>query len=681
MIDPGSVVAGRYQVEQQAGQGGMGVVFRAIDRTTGEPVALKLLRSGDLSLAEIDRFVREAEVLAALRHPNIVAYVDHGETEDGRHFLAMEWLTGHDLGAHLERHGPLAAEDAVTLLRRLTEALAVAHARGVVHRDIKPGNIFLRDGRVDRPAVLDFGIARLVHTHRRLTQTGAMLGTPVYMAPEQVRGDSELGPAVDVFALGSVLFECLVGAPPFMGMNVVAVLAKILFHEVPSVRFARPELPRSLDALLERMLAKAPRDRLADADAVLAALGLPAQDVTPAPTVRSATSSLTTHERRILSVVLAVYPASAIGQGPTVERSGLGAILEPLGAHHVWLPDGSLAVVLAGHDSAVDQAVHAARCALLIRERLPETVVSLATGRGQLERDTLAGEVIDRAAALGRTRPPEGVWIDVLSADLLASRFRITELEGQAILLAEREDLDPTRLLLGKPTPCVGRERELAMLEAALADCFNNDAAQAVLVTAPPGVGKSRLRHELLRRVHAAGSAVEVLVGLGAQPNAGSPYGLLGQALRRLCGAHVDEPLATQRTRLRARLGLRLPAAEAPWVQDFLGELAGVPAEVEGAVLRAARAEPRLMAEQIDRAFIRFLRAECANGPVLLVLEDLQWSDALTIKLIDLALREAEELPFFVLALARPEVHDNFPRLWESRRHQQIPRIAKIFNE
>lgn len=183
-------------------------------------------------------------------------------------------------------------------------------------------------------------------------------------------------------------------------------------------------------------------------------------------------------------------------------------------------------------------------------------------------------------------------------------------------------------------------------------------------MTAPPGVGKSRLRHEFLRRVRAGETAVEVLFGLGAQPSAGSPYGLVGQALRRLSNVQLDEPLQIQREKFSARVGLRLsPSAETSHVRDFLGELAGIPTGAESAPVRAARAEPRLMAEQIQRAFIAFLRAECAHAPVMLVLEDLQWSDALTVKLIDAALRQTEEMPFFVLALARPEVKDVFPQL------------------
>lgn len=682
MIAPGTLIADRYQVEAEAGAGGMAVVFRAMDRVTGVHVALKFLHADDLSPADNDRFCREAQILATLRHPNIVAYVDHGEAEAGKRFLAMEWLKGCDLSTRLDR-GPLSSEDAVTLLRKIAEALSVTHARGVVHRDIKPSNIFLRDDRLDSPAILDFGIAKHVRATKALTRTGTMLGTPSYMAPEQVNGARDIGPVADIFSLGCVLYECLTGKPPFVGTNVAAVLAKILFQRTPSLRTVCPDVPEALELLLQRMLAKEPAERLGDAAAVLYALDHPQlpQSVPKADrtTLESGgTPALTTSERRIFSVVLAVQPAVDDGPIQTIDRSGLNTVIERLGAYFVWLPDGSLVAAITRSESAVDQAVHVARCALLIREHLPGAAVALATGRGQVEHGTLAGEVIDRAAALGRAGISAGVLVDALSADLLRARFRLAEVDGQNVLLGERDDADPTRLLLGKPTPCVGRDREFALLESTFADCIDNSASHVVLVTAPPGVGKSRLRHEFVRRIHADQSNVNVLFGMGTQPTVGSPYGVLAQALRRLCHVRVDEPLPVRREKFYARMGQHISRpSDALHVREFLGEMAGIPPSVESAPLRAARAEPRLMADQIQAAFLAFLSAECAHAPVCLVLEDLQWSDVLTVKLIDVALRKTEEQSFFVLALARPEVKDVFPGLWQARRFQEI-RLAGL---
>src|ERR1700690_4162740 len=225
-MQAGYVIAERFEIEARAGAGGMATVYRARDRTTGNVVALKLLGA----LAERERFVREAEMLARLDHPNIVRYVAHGELEDGVAFLAMEWLEGENLAARLKRES-LSVEDALVLCVRIGRALGHAHARGIVHRDVKPSNVMLpANGTLEDVRVLDFGIAR--HAVRRdLTQTGMLVGTPGYMAPEQARGSRDVDARADVFALGCLIYKSITQRAPFAGGSVVAVLAKILLEE------------------------------------------------------------------------------------------------------------------------------------------------------------------------------------------------------------------------------------------------------------------------------------------------------------------------------------------------------------------------------------------------------------------------------------------------------------------
>lgn len=241
------------------------------------------------------------------------------------------------------------------------------------------------------------------------------------------------------------------------------------------------------------------------------------------------------------------------------------------------------------------------------------------------------------------------------------------------LLQGERTGGDETRLLLGKATPCVGREQELAILSASLDDCIENAQVGAVLIIAPPGAGKSRLRHELLRRLAAKEQDMLLLLGLGAQLSAGSPYGLLRQALSRECSIQIGASPAAQQENLRRRVAERVTAAEIERVSAFIGELCGIAFPDEGhLLLRAARGDPKTMNEQIQRAFIDFLSAECAHRPCLLVLEDLHWGDPLTIKLVDAVLIALREQPLLVLALARPEIGDLFPRLWEGRPVRRI---------
>jgi serine/threonine protein kinase len=173
-----ALIAGRFAVEFEAGAGGMGVVYRGLDTTSGRHVAIKVMHAAD-SQAAIERFLREARLLAELGHPGIVSHVDHGTFHLGeqlRPYLVMEWLDGQDLSQHLQRRG-LRLSQTMLLLRRIAAALALAHRRGVVHRDLKPSNIFLRGGEPQDVALLDFGLARRAVVSRALTQTGVVVGT------------------------------------------------------------------------------------------------------------------------------------------------------------------------------------------------------------------------------------------------------------------------------------------------------------------------------------------------------------------------------------------------------------------------------------------------------------------------------------------------------------------------
>ena len=240
-VTVGEVVGGRFELLAEAGKGGMGSVYRAHDRRTGDLVAVKVL--SDWGTDALPRFLREAEILAGIEHPGVVRYVAHGESGNGKAYLAMEWLEGEDLEQRLARE-PLTVGEAVALAARVADALAAAHQRGIVHRDIKPSNLWLLRRRLDAVKVLDFGIARVKSAPQALTRTGVFMGTAAYMAPEQVRSARDVGPAIDVFALGCVLYECLVGEPPFTGEHLAAVLVKILMEDPPSLDARRRGVQR-----------------------------------------------------------------------------------------------------------------------------------------------------------------------------------------------------------------------------------------------------------------------------------------------------------------------------------------------------------------------------------------------------------------------------------------------------
>jgi tetratricopeptide (TPR) repeat protein len=680
-LPPKTVIAARFNVEALAGRGGMGAVYRAMDTQSGRRVGLKLMH-GLTSPEAAYRFKREAVLLEELCHPAIVGYVAHGVTEAGQPFLAMEWLEGEDLARRLARQ-PLTPLESLALLRRAAEALASAHQQGIVHRDLKPSNLFLREGRPEDVVVLDFGLARhVVPTVMAVTGSHGVVGTPGYMAPEQASSQQDITASADVFSLGCVLYECLTGKPPFAAPHLAAALAKILFAEPAPLHTVREGLPQSLQALLDRMLAKDPKRRLPDAPRLLEALAaLPSMpELLPLPAVEARAPMLEGSGQQLVSVLLMSPPVAAptppeAGGAPGLAlRDAARRELAPFGAQVELLAEGSLvATLLPTQGTATDQATLAARCALVLKEHWPHTRVVLVTGRGTLHAGLPVGEAMDRAGRLLHLleQRPEStsVMLDEVTAGLLGSGFQLSRPESSAFLLHGNQlGMDASRPLLGKPTPCVGREQELAMLELALTACVEEPAVQAVLVTGPAGGGKSRLRHEFLLRLEQRGQPVRVLLGRGDPMRTGAACSLLGQALRSFCGLQGGEAPAVRRERLVQRLTRHLPVEQAPEVVEFLGELCGLsPAEEDSPRLRAARNDPHLMRAWMGRALVSFLRAECRQGLVLLVLEDLHWSDALTVKLVDEVLRELAECPLLVLALARPEVRGAFPELWAGR--------------
>jgi tetratricopeptide (TPR) repeat protein len=700
----------RFDIERLVGSGGMATVYRAVDRQSGQAVALKILHGR--TSEQTERFEQEAELLAELSHPAIVRYVGHGTTPVGEHYLAMEWLEGETLEDVLSR-GPLSVAESVDLGRRIADALASAHRRGIVHRDIKPANLLLPAGALAGVRVLDFGLARRVLDQRRITQSGGIMGTPMYMAPEQARGEPYIDARADIFALGCVLFQCLTGQPPFTGPTAMAVLAKICLDESLPIRDLCPGLPQDLEQILARMLAKERGARQPDATSVAVELARVGERVAaeggkaaPAPgsvTMRIERGALTTGEQRVVCVVLVTRPRSddsGPNAAPLVARTDelprpsletetillvpepvfdpddvdqLRAALQPYGARLERLLDGSMIVTLSGRGAPTDQATAAAHCALVLRGALPDVAISISTGRAVLFGRLPVGDVIDRGAELLRATPRGTVRVDEVTADLLGERFEVAGQDGARTLAGERRLGDRPRTVLGKRTACVGRERELALLEGTFQECAQEPVARAVLVTAPAGGGKSRLRHELLDRLRGADQPFELLVGRADAIASGSPFSMLGPAVRASAGVEAAEPEGRRREKLLARVSRHLSGEAARRTAELLGELADVPFPADDSpALAAARADPRLMGDQLRTAWIDWLSAECDAGPVLIVLDDIQWGDRPSLQFVEAALRALRDRPFMVLAFARPDIDEVFPGLWRERDVQRV---------
>ena len=678
----GSVIAHRFSVEHLAGKGGMGVVFKARDITDNRPVALKLLhrQSATSALSEPSRFFREAQLLSELRHPSIVSYVAHGQTSEGQLYLAMEWLSGHDLSRRLML-GPLSLSETMTLCRTVADALAAAHRLGIVHRDLKPSNLFLRDGQVAQVTLFDFGIAQRGRSEPSVSRTGVVIGTPEYMAPEQARGERVSVPATDVFALACIVYACLTGKPPFVGEHVAALLTKILFEEPPRLRSLYPAAPEALEALLVHMLTKEAKDRPTDASALLPILDELLAQVAQTPGSDGLKlvprRVLTAGEQRIYSVILASFSVSAsTDQSASVPQAADSADLPHLPSEEAvaslrkelasrqasldLLADGSLVATVSSTGSATDLVREAARLALLLWSRWPALDLVLATGRGLTAQSQAVpmGEALDRAAHDLRRRqqasgPKEpGILLDPVSAGLLDRSFEVRPGTLGPLLWGRDDEADESRRFLGKPWPCIGREQELGVLDALLSGCIEESQAQAVLLSAPSGYGKSRLRQEFLRR--AQHRDVAILSGHGDSLLGSMPFGVLTRMLRKWAGLTSTMTACDQLAQLTTRLGtLWEPHATLP---ETLVHACGLhPTD-------ALPAQPEL-----QRAFVAWLDRLCEQRPLLVLLDDLQWVDEPSLRVIDSALRHLTERALLVCGLGRPDVEKLYPKLWSGK--------------
>src|SRR5215831_1715092 len=261
-------LAGKYRIDRELGRGGMATVFLAIDEQRDRSVALKVLHPDLAATLGSDRFEREVKLASKLQHPHILSVYDSGDA-GGQLWYTMPFVQGESLRDRMSREGQLPIRDAMRIARESALALDYAHRNGVVHRDIKPENILLSDGQA---IVADFGIARAVADEHGLTQTGMAVGTPGYMSPEQATGERTLDARTDIYALGCVLYEMIVGEPPITGPNAQAIIARKMTETPRSLTTVRNTVPPALSQLVDTMVARAAADRPESAKVVATAL-------------------------------------------------------------------------------------------------------------------------------------------------------------------------------------------------------------------------------------------------------------------------------------------------------------------------------------------------------------------------------------------------------------------------
>jgi len=353
-----ATIADRYRIERELGAGGMATVYLARDLKHDRAVALKVLRRELAAVIGAERFLREIKTIASLQHPHILGLIDSGEV-DGTAYYVMPFVEGESLRDRLGRDKQLPTEDAVRIAREIASALDYAHRHGVIHRDIKPENIMLHDGS---PMVMDFGIALAVTAAggTRMTETGMSLGTPQYMSPEQAMGEREITARADVYALGALTYELLVGEPPFTGPTAQAIIARVLTTEPVAPSTHRRTVPPHIDAAVLTALEKVPADRFANARAFGDALANPSFAMTHNSTARP--RMVVGGWRQRLAVPLLVLAAAATAFGawawlrpapqrlarrqlvvdvPRLSRTD-APVLSPIGDRIAFIGDGRL---------------------------------------------------------------------------------------------------------------------------------------------------------------------------------------------------------------------------------------------------------------------------------------------------------------------------------------------------
>ena len=671
-----SYVGGRFLIESEVGRGGVGIVYRAHDEVTGQKVALKVIAIHGVDAGEEARFKREGRVLAGLRHPGIVRLVAFGQLDEGQPYVAMEWLDGEDI-AQRQKRSPLPLALSLEVGAQVAEALAAAHSAGIIHRDVKPSNVILvGSGKSTEGAVnarlVDFGVAAAGDV--KLTRTGAIIGTPAYMAPEQARGDEGVDARADLYALGATLFEMITGRPPHVGPTPIAILARLVTTPPTRLSVIAPTVPVVLDELMAELLATDPEERPAGAAEVADRLRAIAMEVASradgdtravrtneseapmslgGPSSSGAPAASSSGGTRLITTIL----ATQVPKGPARQR--LIAHLRARGAEATELGGDAIVAHLGVRRALGDEATRAIDLALRLAK--VNATVGIATGRSRVERTRPIGEVVDRAAALARDGQRGQVLLDTTTAELARGRyeFQVRD-DGTSVVSGthsgKREGLGGA--------PFVGREAELAQIVASFERSIEDRCPVLVTVTGAPGIGKTRLRRESLQRISSHSSGARTLLVRCETFGRGHPLGVLSDLARQMAGvpkgATLDDARAATFALARAADVMLKPEQIEPLAHLLANE--PLP-ELDDA--RAAR-------DAIWLAMTEIVVGLAKRSPVVIGIEDAQWADADSVAWLDHALGRAQGTPMWTLLTTRPSLWREEPPRFGGRDHVRI---------
>jgi eukaryotic-like serine/threonine-protein kinase len=705
----GRVLGGTYRLLERRGKGGMGVVFRAEHIRLKRTFAVKVLRP-DISSEQdyVDRFCREARAASAIRHDAIVDVVDINCEEDGTWYIVMEFLEGEDLQLLLQRGDRLPLETALTVTSQMCSALFAAHSRGIVHRDIKPGNIFLptSDGEGVRAKLLDFGVSKLMEAGAGITGTGLIIGTPLYMSPEQACGDPSLDHRADIFSMGVVLYEMLTGTTPFAATAPMAVIARIMTEDAVPPSTVNPDVPDWLDRVILKCLDRNPRARFSTAGELMAALeqeGGYIQEQTPRSSMGPSEAA---GELRVVTVAFVSFSAtSQMGRNLSPDESNellesvFSEAKEIIADHGGTIPryfgDGFMALFGAPVAHG-DDAVRALR-AMISLEKLAgdseagdlgiKISAGVTTGRVVAGRLRGFGEsgygVVGNAVGLARRMEGLGPTGSILACKEtylhVRGRFRVKAItfssgpgnETEEIVYSVLEEnphglVVAPREILGSKVRMAGRVAEVAQLLGAFERAVDERTSQMVTVIGAPGMGKSRLAYELLGHVEDMEGDVLIITAAGHQLAEGSPLTIWASAIREKAGINVDEDASAAGLKLERfvqYLWTGVTGDSSRIVRDLLALLG----------LGESHDTSRPLLDNLEDSLFGLLEPLLEKFPAVIMFDDVQWVDSASLELLRRVVDRLSERRLFVLLLARPEFVVNAPEyLFEGTERQRI---------
>lgn len=684
------LIAGRFAIDHEVGRGAAGVVYRAYDRISQTYVALKVIGVLGVDSTERARIVREGQILSELAHPNIVRMVAFGTVEgkcttsdgypieEGATFIAMEWLEGEDLETRRKRE-PLGLKQSLDVAKQIAFALAAAHDCGVVHRDIKPSNIVLlrphgeaerepppisgfssdqrRSEALGPPSkssdvlvakLVDFGVA--AQNDVRLTLTGAIIGTPAYMAPEQARGDIRADVRSDIYSLGATLFELIAGRPPHVGPTSIATLARLVTAPAPRLSELLVNVPPELDELVDRMLQSEPARRPASAKEVALALeAIAAGDKLP----EQAKLLEAPVDLPVLASTRLVTTLVALGVGTGETRLAAIEMLHQFGAEAQPLGSDAIVAHLGVRRAEGDEAVRAIEAAKQLWQR--KARVGIATGKMRVDKMRLASEAVDRAAALAREAGELGVLADATTVQLARRRFAFeVRADGSAVvgqaLAAKREPTTIARFY--------GREQEYIVMLSAYKRCIDERTPVLLTISGPPGIGKTRLLREWAMQVGSISAAPHVGHVRCESYRKGHALGNATDAIRALLGLPKGASMEQTAQALRSRKLFHDGA-------ELLTRLLSDQPFSEGPEQGGTR-------DALYLSMTELVLEMTSEKPCALLLEDMQWADAESVAWIEHLLGRATQRSLFVLMNMRPSFWRDQPQRFKNCDHVRI---------